>query len=128
MENKSISGKYWTNAGGHHWSQSEWRAFVTPADFENLKCWRSGEDLPELNYTNHLAPKSRRIAQYILHRFMVRLWDRHRQGWRPDSYPDQIPDPIVRKLHGVLSNWTIPKKIADRGPRIANDGCRIIGD
>lgn len=102
MENKSISGKYWAKVEDCHWSQREWRNFVTPDDERGLQMWAPGTPLPELNYTNHLAAPRNRAVQYLLHRFGVRLADRFRRDWDESNYPDRIPEEVVSWLRDVL--------------------------
>jgi glycosyltransferase involved in cell wall biosynthesis len=102
MEDKSISGKYWTNVEGHHWSQSEWRKFVTPDAQANLHFWEEGSDLPEVEYDNHLPGLAKRVPQYFLHRFFVRWLDRNRATWQEMNYPDKIPAEIIERLKEAL--------------------------
>jgi len=102
MEDKSISGKYWTNVEGHHWSQSELRKFVTPDAQADLRYWESGTELPEILYKNHLESWYKRIAKYLFHRFLIRIIDRTRTGWNDNNYPDRIPAGVVKRLHKVL--------------------------
>jgi hypothetical protein len=102
MEDKSISGKYWTDVKGHHWSQSEWRKFVTPDAQKNLHFWEEGAGLPEVEYDSHLASWTKRVPQYLLHRFFVRCLDRTRATWQESNYPDRIPADVAHRLIAEL--------------------------
>lgn len=102
MEDKSISKRYWTNASQSPWAENDWTKFVVADGMTGLAEWKDGCSLPNLSNTNHLAPRRKRVAQYVLHRFGVRLIDRHRSGWKKCNYPERIPESLKRRLHDLL--------------------------
>ena len=82
---------------------NEWRKFITSDDAEGLMHWDVGADLPEFEFTNHLAPSHKRLAQRIIHSMLLPLLDRSRQKWSESDYPEKIPEDVVRELTLQLS-------------------------
>ena len=98
-ENRS----HWTEADLHHWSQSEWRKFITPDEEAGLQRWIPGTTLPEVQYNNHLAPIHKRIAQRMVHSLGLPLLDRMRSKWMPEDYPQKIFESVIKELAEKLA-------------------------
>ena len=96
----------WTQPELHHWSQSEWRKFVTPNDEPGLKYWNPGTELPELHLTNHLKRPHIRLLQKFAHRFLLPLLDSRCATWPAEAYPQRIPAEVVAQLQLELSEAT----------------------
>jgi len=88
----------WTQPELHHWSEQEWRKFITPDSQPEMCCWQPGTPLPELHLTNHLAKTPRRAAQRIIHAFGLPMLDRLRSSWPEGTYPQKISDEVVQRL------------------------------
>jgi hypothetical protein len=93
----------WSHPELHHWSQSEWRKFVTPDDQPGLNYWKPGTELPKLHLTNHLKKPHIRLLQNIAHRFLLPTLDSRRPTWPADAYPQRIPAEIVARLQLELN-------------------------
>ena len=92
----------WTQPELHHWSQSEWRKFVTPNSQPELKHWHPDTDLREVHLTNHLAKPHIRLMQWAAHHFMLPALDSRRPNWPADAYPQRIPKATVLELERIL--------------------------
>jgi len=88
----------WSRPELHHWAEREWRKFITPDAFPDLRFWKQGEALPELHFSNHLAPPHIRAVQRFAHAFLLPLLDRSRSGFPEDAYPQNIPEEVVQLL------------------------------
>jgi len=80
------------------WRVQDWRQFLIPDNKAGVSRWKTGEDLPDPNFKNHLASWTKRVPQYLLHRFFVRFLDRTRATWQESNYPDQIPARVADRL------------------------------
>lgn len=94
--------RHWTVPEQHHWSQAEWRKFITPDGQPGLRYWEPGSALTEVQQTNHLAKPSVRIAQWLVHQFMLPLLDLRRPEWPEDGYPQRITPEVVALLRREL--------------------------
>jgi len=92
----------WKVGADHHWGPSEWRKFVTPDDLPELQYWKPGAALPEVRWTNHLAPPHKRALQRIVHAVGLPLLDPLRPGWVEGAYPGRIPVETVRRMEREL--------------------------
>jgi len=88
----------WCQPETHHWSESEWRKFITPDDLPGLRHWRSGTELPELHLKSHLRPPHVRAVQRFVHTFCLPVLDRTRAKWVETAYPPKIPENILELL------------------------------
>jgi glycosyltransferase involved in cell wall biosynthesis len=98
-ENRS----HWTRPELHHWSQAEWRKFVTPDDAPGLAHWSPGTPLPEVHQTNHLAKLPKRLAQRLAHTCILPILDCSRGSWPKDAYPQKISPELVARLEQELA-------------------------
>jgi glycosyltransferase involved in cell wall biosynthesis len=96
------NSRNWTRPELHHWSQNEWRKFITPDSDPELQYWTPGTDLPEVHLLNHLANSHIRVMQRLAHGFLLPILDRLRTGWSDDAYPQRIPADLVERLHEEL--------------------------
>ena len=92
----------WSEPEEHHWSQTEWRQFITPDDQSELRYWAPGTELQQVFQTNHLGKSYRRTAQRFVHAFCLPVLDRLRPGLPENAYPDKIPPEIVQCLEQEL--------------------------
>jgi hypothetical protein len=93
----------WTQPETHHWSEAEWRRFVTPDDLPELQRWEPGAPLPQLHYNSHLRPPHIRAVQKLVHTFCLPILDRTRARWPETAYPFKIPTDIVNVLERELA-------------------------
>lgn len=94
---------HWTQPELHHWSEREWRKFITPDDLPGLQHWQPGTPLPEFDFTSHLASPPKRAAQWLAHTLCLPVLDRLRPRWPGTAYPQVIPEAIVRRLDQELA-------------------------
>jgi hypothetical protein len=102
----------WTHPEEHHWSEADWRAFVTPDDAPGLRSWEPGTDLPEPGLTGHLKPWPIRALQRTAHACLLPLLDRLRPPPPRDAYPRRMPPAVARRLQTELaapSAGTLPR-------------------
>lgn len=92
----------WSRPELHHWTEQEWRNFVTPDNTPDLKHWSPGTPLQAVHQTNHLAKPHIRIAQRLAHACLLPLLDRRRPGWPQEAYPQRIPPEVVALLEKEL--------------------------
>jgi glycosyltransferase involved in cell wall biosynthesis len=92
----------WTRPELHHWSEAEWRKFITLDELPELKYWRPGAELPPVKQTNHLRPAYVRALQRLVHGFCLPLLDPWRPGFSPEVRPQPIPAEIVLRLQEEL--------------------------
>jgi glycosyltransferase involved in cell wall biosynthesis len=92
----------WSRPELHHWSEREWRKFVVPDNLPGLRYWEPGASLPEFQFKNHLAKPPVRVAQYLVHRFLLRFLDLRRPRWQEGDYPQKIPVDVARALEQEL--------------------------
>ncbi len=92
----------WSKPELHHWSEREWRRFITPVDAEGLCYWAPGSALPEVRQLNHLAAKPVRIVQRLAHAFLLPILDRTRDAWPEEARPQPIPLDLIKKLDEEL--------------------------
>lgn len=95
--------RHWTKPELHHWSEREWRNFVSPDDSPELAQWYPGIDLKEVHLSNHLAKPHIRLSQYLAHRYLLPVLDRTRPKWPEEEYPQRIPQSVVEELLNYLS-------------------------
>ena len=93
----------WADLKLHHWTESEWRKFLTPANLPGLQRWQPGTELPETHFTSHLRPPHTRAVQRLVHGFCLPLLDRTRAKWKETDYPPRIPTDIVQRLKRELA-------------------------
>jgi glycosyltransferase involved in cell wall biosynthesis len=99
----SENSRNWSRPQEHHWARNEWRKFVVPDSDARLRYWAPGTDLPEFDFSNHLAPSHIRMLQQVAHRFMLPILDRGRPHWPPGAYPQRIPQELNALLQRELS-------------------------
>jgi glycosyltransferase involved in cell wall biosynthesis len=87
----------------HYWEEREWQKFITPDNLPELQLWKSGTELPEFHFTNHLAKFHKRAAQRFVHAFCLPVLDRLRAHWPEETYPQKISDEIARQLEIELA-------------------------
>lgn len=92
----------WCQPEVHHWSEGEWKKFVTPDDLPGLRRWQPGTELPAFHFTSHLRPPHIRIVQRLVHSFCLPVLDRTRDKWSDTAYPRRIPDDMVKVLQREL--------------------------
>jgi glycosyltransferase involved in cell wall biosynthesis len=85
------------NAGGHHWTEGNWREHVV-TDSRELWYWKQGTNLPEFHFTNHLAPLPKRAFQRIVHAWLLSILDRIRPRFLDNAYPRRIPNDLRQSL------------------------------
>jgi hypothetical protein len=93
------------NACNRHWNQANWNSLIRPSGTP-LQYWKPGTELPEPQFTNHLAPWPRRVAQRALHAWLLALMDRFRTGYSMAAYPRCIPVDLKNRLAAELSGNT----------------------
>jgi glycosyltransferase involved in cell wall biosynthesis len=93
----------WTHPETHHWSEVEWRKFITPDDLPGLQQWRPGRELPQVRFTSHLRPPHIRGVQKFVHSFCLPILDRTRAKWLETTHPPAIPAEITKVLERELS-------------------------
>lgn len=88
-----------------HWSVEDWRKEVVSVDHPlvdrvsevhglgELRQWRDGEALPELDLTNHLDPWPRRWAKAAMYATAMRLLDARVPAFPDDYEPEPEPAP-----------------------------------
>ncbi len=96
--------KNWTQPELHHWSEQEWKKFITPDTLPGLHHWAPGSELPEFHQTNHLAALKKRALQRIVHACLLPLLDRMRPKWQVDTYPQRIPSEVIQTLERELQS------------------------
>jgi glycosyltransferase involved in cell wall biosynthesis len=94
----------WTQPELHHWTQREWRKFISPDDQPGLKSWKPGSELSLARQTNHLRPPHVRAVQRFVHAFCLHMLDRRRVKFSDGTRPQPIPLEIVQKLKKELSS------------------------
>lgn len=87
----------------HHWATRDWRKFITDDNAPGLLLWKTGTELKEVHYLNHLAPPAIRMAQRILHSFFLSLLDQKRPGWPEGAGLQKIPMEILDRLQRAMS-------------------------
>ena len=92
----------WTQPETHHWSDGEWRKFITPDNLPGLHFWQPGTELPQFHFTSHLRPPLIRTAQKFVHTFCLPILDRTRAKWPETAYPPKISTDIVKVLEQEL--------------------------
>ena len=90
------------NACNRHWAEPDWRRQIVPDDLPDLHYWHPGTELPEPNFTNHLAPLPKRLVQRIVHAALLTFLDSLRPGFSPNGSPRPIPHELTRKLNSEL--------------------------
>ncbi len=93
----------WSRPELHPWAETDWRKFVTPDDSSGLRQWAPGSQLEDVKFVNHLARPHIRLAQRLVHGFLLPLLDRRRPAWPDDAYPQRIPPELVAKLSQLLN-------------------------
>lgn len=88
----------WSQPELHHWSEQDWRKFITPDNLPELRYWSPGTELPEVHLTNHLARPHRRAIQRIAHAVCLPILDRLRPAWPEEAYPLKISDEVTKRL------------------------------
>jgi glycosyltransferase involved in cell wall biosynthesis len=96
--------KNWAHPEKHHWSESDWRKFITPNDAPALQYWQNGTELPHYEFTNHLKPPHMRLVQRLVHTFLLPILDRNRPSFPNDAYPQQISAEINQILNMKLGS------------------------
>lgn len=94
----------WTRPELHHWSEGDWRRFITPDAMPELKYWAPGTELPLVHQTNHLRPPYMRVVQRLIHSYALPWLDRRRPEFSPDAKPQLIPAEVVAHLERELSD------------------------
>jgi glycosyltransferase involved in cell wall biosynthesis len=84
-----------------HWKLLNWKEALASETLRDLQRWEFGTDLPEIHHRNHLSPFPKRLTQFVLHCFFVRLIDRTRPEWLETNYPDRIPENVVHQLQAL---------------------------
>ncbi|NCJ07646.1 glycosyltransferase [Synechococcales cyanobacterium C] len=92
----------WTHPEQHHWFQGEWRQFVAPDNLPELQYWQPGASLPAFQFTNHLAPLSKRVVQQLVHTLFLPVLDKLRPGWTEGCYPQWIQPEALEQLQHSL--------------------------
>jgi glycosyltransferase involved in cell wall biosynthesis len=93
----------WTNPEQHHWSESDWRKFITPDDKPELQYWEPGTNLPHYQFTNHLRPPHIRLVQRLVHAWLLPVLDRTRPSFSTQDHPQPIPEAVNQLLVQALS-------------------------
>lgn len=106
---------------GPHWALEDWRQDVLQVNTASgdaleqnqagvglaaatghvagkLHYWTSGEALPEVHSTRHLAPVPKRCLQRLIHPLCLPVLDRLRPRFPKNFRPDLIPDAITQQL------------------------------
>jgi hypothetical protein len=86
-----------------HWRTGEWRQFIAPDKFPELRYWQPGTDFSEVHWENHLAAPHKRAAQRLAHAVGLPVLDRLRSGWVEGTYPGKIPGDVVQHLTQELA-------------------------
>ena len=96
------SNRDWTDPASHHWSEGEWRKFITPDNLPGLHRWQPGSQLPQVRFTSHLRPAHIRAVQKFVHAFCLPILDRTRAAWPETAYPPRIPGEVLQILERDL--------------------------
>ncbi len=89
---------HWTQPESHHWSEGDWRKFITPDNLPELHRWQPGTALLEFNFTSHLRPPHIRVVQRFVHTFCLPILDRTRAKWSDADHPPKIPTDLQKLL------------------------------
>ncbi|MBA3832902.1 MAG: glycosyltransferase family 2 protein [Chthoniobacterales bacterium] len=81
----------WSRPELHHWAETAWRKFITPADLPELKLWKTGTDLPLVHEASHIKPPYLRAVQRLIYATALPLLDRMRPAFSADARPQPIP-------------------------------------
>lgn len=93
----------WCQPETHHWSEGEWKRFITPDDLPGLHHWQPGAEFPQFHFTSHLRPPHIRAVQRFVHAFCLPVLDRTRASWSETDYPPRIPENMVKVLERELN-------------------------
>jgi hypothetical protein len=85
------------NACNRHWREADWRAHI-PMGGAQLQYWKPGTELPEPRFRNHLARWPKRVAQRVVHVWLLSLMDRFRTPYSEEAYPRRIPTVLNNRL------------------------------
>ena len=80
----------------------DWKRFILPDSSSSLQMWDLTSPLKEIHQVNHLAKFPKRLAQRLIHRFLLAWLDARRKSWTEDAYPQHIPKEIVARLEREL--------------------------
>ena len=94
--------RHWSRPDAHHWSQSDWRSFIVPADHPDLHYWQPGSPLPEFRFTDHLAKPHMRAAQRLAHACLLPALDRLRPGYPDGAYPQRVSPAEANRISADL--------------------------
>ncbi|MEQ8820521.1 MAG: glycosyltransferase family A protein [Sumerlaeia bacterium] len=94
--------RHWRQAAEHHWAIEDWRKFIVKDDDDRPQHWAPGTDLPHLKQTNHIAKPHKRLAQRLVHAFMLPTLDKKREGFPADAYPDPIGEDLRQAIRDSL--------------------------
>lgn len=99
MMSETTNRSHWTRPERHHWSVDDWRQFLIPASAPSLLYWQHGSELPRYCQTNHMASRSKRMAQQLLYLSgLPTLLDLFRSKWTSKDYPLAIPSAVQERL------------------------------
>jgi glycosyltransferase involved in cell wall biosynthesis len=93
----------WSRPELHHWSEREWKKFVTPDELPGLMFWKPGTDIELVHHRNHLRGPLVRAMQRLLHACCLPILDRQRTEFPSNAKPQAIPTKIVERLQEELS-------------------------
>ncbi len=93
----------WSRPELHHWAEREWKKFVTPDNLPGLKHWNLGTDLQLVHQTNHLQPPYIRIAQRLVHTYLLQFLDHFRPCFSESARPQKIRSDVIAELEQELA-------------------------
>ncbi|ANV90511.1 glycosyltransferase family 2 protein [Picosynechococcus sp. PCC 8807] len=95
--------KNWKRPEQHHWSEADWRKVVMSNNNPDLKYWNEGEELPRYQFSNHLRSAHIRLAQRLVHSFLLPILDAKRPRFSLDVQPQPISEDVQQLLIQELS-------------------------
>jgi glycosyltransferase involved in cell wall biosynthesis len=89
------------NACNRHWRDVDWRAHIAGGETP-VHYWAPGTELPEPRFTNHLAPWPKRLAQRVVHAWLLSVMDKFRTPYSEGTYLRPLPAALKNRLAAEL--------------------------
>lgn len=83
--------KYLPHGTYPHWKVDSWRDYILDPDNPELVYWQPGFDLPAHDFSNHLVPVWKRLAQRLAHGMFLPVLDRLRPSYPDNYHPSAMP-------------------------------------
>lgn len=117
MIGDKCNSQVWQQASTHHWRATDWRTLIVPRDTPGLLFWKFGEPLPEINLTNHLPSRLKRVIQRVLNtHHPLTVLDAIR-SWQSATICPAPMEPTINAAIVRLIGESIGKATSRRGGR-----------